>query len=228
MDESPPKIVPLGESAAVIEFGREITVQLNERSIALSALLEREPFPGFIEAIPAYASVTVFFDLPSIAARFPRSRSVFEAVRAELLSKIETAPVKLESPSTVIEIPTEFSARTGLDLEHIAVERSLSVTEIIEIFTARTYRVFMIGFLPGFAYMGEVDGRIRMPRKHQPRLRVPKGSVGIAGAQTGIYPLESPGGWQIVGRTDIELFQPDDRQPSLLKAGDLVRFVPTT
>ncbi len=125
-----------------------------------------------------------------------------------------------------IEVPVDFSAECGLDLEELAVRSSLTVTDVISIFTARIYRVYMIGFLPGFAYMGEVDERIASPRKETPRTLVPKGSVGIAGRQTGIYSLDSPGGWQIIGRTDVSMFRPEDEEPCFLNAGDRVRFVP--
>ena len=124
----------------------------------------------------------------------------------------------------VIEIPFDYSDEFALDLDYISETKNLAKEKIIEIFTAQTYRVFMLGFLPGFAYMGEVDERIAVPRKATPRLKVPQGSVGIAGNQTGIYPLESPGGWQIIGKTETELFTPDEKNPTFLQAGDLVKF----
>ena len=119
-----------------------------------------------------------------------------------------------------------FDEVSGPDLPLVAAKSGLSVNEVVELFTSSAYRVFMIGFLPGFAYMGEVDERIALPRKQQPRQVVPKGSIGIAGRQTGIYPLESPGGWQLIGRTEVELFTPYAERPTLLQPGDLVRFVP--
>jgi KipI family sensor histidine kinase inhibitor len=124
----------------------------------------------------------------------------------------------------LIEIPVCFDERYALDLNFVASSNDLSPDKVIEIFLAVTYRVYMLGFLPGFSYMGEVDRRIATPRKSSPRLKVPKGSVGIAGKQTGIYSLESPGGWQIIGRTDIELFTPQAESPTFLHAGDSVRF----
>ena len=125
----------------------------------------------------------------------------------------------------LIEVPVRFTSANGPDLEDVAIRSGLTVSNVIDIFTSRTYRVYMIGFLPGFAYMGEVDDRIRMPRHQQPRMKVPKGTVGIAGAQTGIYPLETPGGWQLIGRTDVEFFTPTSEAPTLLFPGDQVRFV---
>lgn len=125
----------------------------------------------------------------------------------------------------VFEIPVDLSAAAGPDLEFVARSTGLTVREVVDIFLERTYRVYMIGFLPGFAYMGETDRRINVPRRETPRTEVPKGSVGLAGSQTGIYPLRSPGGWQIIGRTEAELFTPRSADPVLLRAGDQVRFV---
>jgi KipI family sensor histidine kinase inhibitor len=125
----------------------------------------------------------------------------------------------------VVEVTAEFGSDSGPDLEFVASSCGTSAQEVVEIFLSRTYRVYMVGFLPGFAYMGDVDERIRVPRKDQPRLEVPKGSIGIAGPQTGVYPLETPGGWQLIGRTNTEFFRPGDDCPSLLKPGDRVKFV---
>jgi KipI family sensor histidine kinase inhibitor len=133
--------------------------------------------------------------------------------------------VKADLERDLIEIPAKFDGSSGPDLQLVSESSSLSINEVIEIFSSKTYKVFMIGFLPGFAYMGEVDERLRMARKDKPRLTVPKGSIGIAGSQTGVYPLESPGGWQIIGRTNVELFTPNGPTPSLLSAGDVVKFV---
>ena len=123
-----------------------------------------------------------------------------------------------------IEITFDASDEHALDLEFISKTKNLSKAEVIEIFTSKIYRVFMLGFLPGFAYMGETDERIAVPRKETPRLKVPKGSVGIAGNQTGIYPFDSPGGWQIIGRTATDMFTPNEENPTFLRAGDSVKF----
>jgi inhibitor of KinA len=124
-----------------------------------------------------------------------------------------------------IEIPVKFDREVGPDLEFVTQQSGLDSEEVVRIFTGTTYRVFMLGFLPGFSYLGKVDEQIATPRRDSPRLSVPKGSVGIAGNQTGIYSLESPGGWQIIGRTETELFTPKNKQPCLLAPGDRVRFV---
>jgi inhibitor of KinA len=220
-----PKIKPLSESAVVVEFGDEISEELNANAIALADLLERDRFLGFIEAVPAYASVTVFCDAAKAAERSDHSTAA-RFVEAVLGGAFDKLSVKTSSTRDVVEIPTDFSSPVGLDLETVANTCRLKVDDVIDIFISRTYRVYMVGFLPGFAYMGETDERIRVPRLEKPRAKVPKGSVGLAGAQTGIYPLESPGGWQIIGRTSIEMFTPDAETPSRLKAGDIVKFIP--
>lgn len=221
-----PKIKPFGEGSVVVEFGNEISEEINAKAIALANYLDHDRFPGFIEAVPAYASTTVFFDVATVARSIGCSENISSFVESTLNKSIATMSATIATVSEVVEIPTDFSPAAGLDLDSVARQCQLSVDEIIDIFTSQTYRVFMIGFLPGFAYMGETDERIRVPRLAQPRAKVPKGSVGLAGAQTGIYPLESPGGWQIIGRTSIEMFDPNADPPSKLKAGDLVRFIP--
>ena len=221
-----PRIFQLGESAITVEFGDTISEILNDRAISLAERFCRAPFPGFIESVPAYASTTVFYDPLIVRRAFPNFNSAAKSVRHLIDSAVAGLDDRESVQTEPIEIPVDFSAECGLDLEELAVRSSLTVTEVISIFTARIYRVYMIGFLPGFAYMGEVDERIASPRKETPRTLVPKGSVGIAGRQTGIYSLDSPGGWQIIGRTDVSMFRPEDEEPCFLNAGDRVRFVP--
>jgi len=224
-DRCQPRILPLGENALVVEFGRVISRELNHKAIALADLLDSQPFDGYIESLPAYASTTVFFDSKLVSKAYPQfatsSESVSHVVEA-LIPKIETLDVK---QGRLIEIPATFGSEAGPDLNSIADAAEIEPNTVVEIFTASTYQVYMLGFLPGFAYMGDVDERIASPRRASPRLSVPAGSIGIAGRQTGIYSLESPGGWQIIGRTGIRLFDPDSEQPSLLRAGDIVKFV---
>lgn len=219
------RIFPLGDSALTVDFGNTISADLNQMAISLAAHFEQCPFPGFIEAVPAYASASVFYDLIEVRRNFPDFDTAFDAVRsivAEIADNIAAA-----GPHDVrtIDIPLVFNAESSPDLEFIAETNGLSTGEVIDIFTSRTYRVYMLGFLPGFTYMGEVDERIATPRKESPRTLVPKGSVGIAGSQTGIYSLNSPGGWQIIGRTDVEMFTPEAENPTCLQPGDEVKFV---
>lgn len=219
------RMFPLGDSALIIEFGNTISADLNRRAIALAGHFEQNPFPGFIESVPAYASTTLFYDLLKVHHEYPGFPSAFEAVRSLAVEALNNLDSFQDETSRCIEIPVHFDAESALDLESVAKQSSLSPSDVIDIFTSVTYRVFMLGFLPGFTYMGEVDERIATPRLETPRTVVPKGSVGIAGRQTGIYSLRCPGGWQIIGRTEVEMFTPDEKLPSLLQPGDEVRFV---
>lgn len=218
------RIFPIGAGALTIEFGTDISEHLNEQAVKLGRYFEQNRFAGFTEIVPAYASLSIFYDVSIIRKDFPEFATAFEAVKnlAEkaLLNLLETA----ESSTRLIKIPVCFNAKFAPDLDFVAEISNLTVREVVEIFTAKTYRVFMLGFLPGFAYMGEVDARIQAPRRQNPRLEVERGSVGIAGRQTGIYSLASPGGWQIIGKTEIKLFTPEAENPTFLQAGDLVKF----
>jgi len=210
------RIFPLGDSAATIEFGNEISTELNDRAVAFANHLTSRPFDGLTEAVPAYASVSVFYD--------PRITQ-FNTVKVELEECAESIGHAESKSSRLVEIPILISNEGSPDLTRVAEHAALSTEAVLEIFLAETYRVYMLGFLPGFAYMGEVDRRIATPRLETPRTKVPKGSIGIAGRQTGIYPLESPGGWNIIGRTNLQMFDPASDQPCILKPGDEVRFV---
>ena len=220
-----PKILPLGENCVTVDFGNEISLELNSRALQLAAHLESKPFPGFIESVAAYSSVSIFYNLSEVRRSFLNSETAFNAVRDAVTDALNRRDNLRGSQPRLIEILVDFSPGAALDLESVSRHAGLSPAEVIELFTGSTYHVYMLGFLPGFAYMGTVDERIAAPRKDSPRLKVPKGSVGIAGRQTGIYPFESPGGWQIIGRTDIEMFAPAADPPCQLTAGDQVRFV---
>ncbi|MGC2235178.1 MAG: 5-oxoprolinase subunit PxpB [Pyrinomonadaceae bacterium] len=218
------KIFPLGENALTIELGNEISEKLNRRIIRLADYFEQNKFEGFIETVPAYASLTIFYDVFKVRKNSPTFPNAFDAVKNFAEKGLRNLEEISENEARLIEIPVSFDAECALDLEFVAESNNLKTREVIEIFTAKTYRVYMLGFLPGFAYMGEIDERIAAPRKSSPRLKTPKGSVGIAGRQTGIYSLESPGGWQIIGKTETQLFTPEDKSPTFLQAGDLVKF----
>lgn len=210
------RIFPLGDSAVTIEFGNEISLELNDRALALAHNLESDPFEGWTENVPAYASVTVFYD---------HGRTKFTAVKRELEKRAGSIEHSESSPSRLVEIPILISTETAPDLSRVADHASMSTDAVLELFLSATYRVYMLGFLPGFSYMGEVDHQISCPRLETPRTNVAAGSVGIAGRQTGIYPLESPGGWNIIGRTDLQMFDHTSDPPCILKPGDEVRFV---
>ena len=218
------KIFPLGSNALTIEFGSEISVELNNRVLRLADFFNHNSFPGFFEIIPAYASLTVFYDVLTVRKNFTEFSTAFAAVKNFTEKALLNLDNFTETVSRSIEIPVSFDTERALDLAFVAAENNLTGKEVIEIFLGKIYRVYMLGFLPGFAYMGEVDERIAAPRKQAPRVKVPQGSIGIAGKQTGIYSLESPGGWQIIGRTNVELFTPNAETPTFLQAGDAVKF----
>jgi inhibitor of KinA len=218
------KIFPLGINALTLELGNVISTELNDRVVALASHFERQPFAGLIETMAAYSSLTLFYDPPRVRKNFPAFATAFAAVRNLVEAALATNTETLEKNARIVEIAVDFEADFAPDLEAVAVRCNLTTKKFVEIFTSQAYRVFMLGFLPAFPYMGELDARIAAPRRDTPRLVVPQGSVGIAGRQTGIYPLDSPGGWQIVGRTDFGLFTPDAERPCALSAGDRVKF----
>ncbi|MFV0390180.1 MAG: 5-oxoprolinase subunit PxpB [Pyrinomonadaceae bacterium] len=219
------EIISLGESALIVTFGNVIDEKINQRVNSLCFALESKPFSGFIEAVPAYSSLTVYYDNLLVTQNFRHSLTAFEVAKNLIEIEMEKLPITNSKEGNLIEIAVNFDTEAALDLARISEEAELPEQEVIEIFLSQEYRVYMLGFLPGFAYMGTVDERIACPRKRTPRTRVPKGSVGIAGMQTGIYPIESPGGWQIIGRTDQELFDVLEAEIETLSPGDRVKFI---
>ncbi|GAB3503265.1 5-oxoprolinase subunit B [Emticicia fontis] len=199
-----------------------IDVEINTIVSYLFDYCNKHPFEGFKEAVPAYASLTVFYDVLRVRKAYPSHSIAYNIVENYLREALQNLSSSEKEESLLIEIPVVYD---GEDLDFVATHNQLSIEEVIQIHIQPTYRVYMMGFLPGFAYLGGMDERIATPRKSTPRTKVLAGSVGIAGKQTGIYPLESPGGWQLIGRTSLPLFNIDSSSPTLLKAGDLVRFV---
>ena len=221
-----PRISSLGDDCVTVDFGNEISIDVNSKAIALAARLNADGFEGFIEAVPAYSSVSVFFKLADVRRSAQELETALASVTRCIDRALENLSDALTSKGRIVEIAVDFGAQAALDLEHVAEFARMSQRDVVELFTSKTYRVYMLGFLPGFTYMGEVDERIAIARRETPRTSVPKGSVGIAGRQTGIYPSQSPGGWQIIGRTNAEMFSLDREPNSLLQPGDEVRFVP--
>jgi len=219
-----PKIFPLGDNALTIEFGNQISAETNDRVLMLARFFDANLFEGLIEIVPAYSSLSVFYDVSFVRRNFPDFPTAFEAIKNFTENALQNLDDLEKNKPRLVEIPICFDEKYALDLDSVASLNNLKPSEVIGIFLAPTYRVYMLGFLPGFAYMGEVDKRIAALRKTAPRLRVPKGSVGIAGRQTGIYSLESPGGWQIIGKTNVELFTPEGDFPNFFQAGDEVKF----
>lgn len=218
------KIFSLGDSAITLDYGNRIDDGVNQRVIGLFRSLQKDPLPGMIEAVPAYSSLTVYYDISGLKEKISAGKTIMERMMAELDGRAKQ-PAQEEQPiPRLIEIPVCYEKEYAPDTEELCNTNNISAGELIRMHTAVNYRVYMLGFLPGFAYMGEVDPLIAIARKTQPRQNVEAGSVGIAGRQTGIYPLASPGGWQIIGRTPLKLFDPAKQEPALLQAGDHVRF----
>lgn len=211
-----PRILPLGDSALTIEFGGRIDPVIHERVLACMNELEREPFPGQLDMVPTYRSLTVYYD-PLLTDG--------EAVGAGLLNMAAHRARTPPRPIKTVTVPVFYDPVVAPDLEAVAAETGVRVGEIITIHTSVTYRVYMVGFTPGFPYLGLVPPRIAVPRLATPRKTVPAGSVGIAGTQTGIYPRASPGGWRIIGRTPLRICDLGASRPFLFEAGDQVRFV---
>jgi inhibitor of KinA len=217
------RIFPLGDTAITVDFGNNIDETINNEVIARFRQLQQHPLPGMIEAIPAYSSFSVFYDTNRLKKLVPKGKMVFEWMKEELERFLQTPASNTEIATREIRIPVCYEGQYAPDLQRLSSINHIAIEEVIQAHTSRPYKVYMLGFLPGFAYMGEVDERISIPRKPQPE-NVVAGSVGIAGRQTGIYPFASPGGWQIIGRTPLKLFDAAKEEPTLLKAGDIVQF----
>jgi inhibitor of KinA len=224
----PYTIFPLGDSAMTVDFGNVIDVETNKKVLRLFHHLKQKNNPYIIDLVPAYSSLTVYYDLVGVKQSRPAVETAFEAM-AQIVEELSaTVDIPEAGENRIVEVPVCYSPSFGPDLNHIAFEKNCPVKEVIRLHMETVYRVFMIGFLPGFAYMGEVDEKISVPRKKQPRHKVEAGSVGIAGRQTGIYPLRSPGGWQIIGRTPLKLFDVSLEHPVLFQPGDQVKFYSIT
>lgn len=215
------RLVPVGESVVVVEFEERIDREVNLRAVALANRVRAVAVPGVRDVVPTFRSVAVYFDPLLTDYEFLIKR--LERMLASLDTPEE--PLQRTDRSEVpIRVPVCYGGEFGPDLSNVAAFAGVTESEAARLHAGATYRVFMLGFLPGFAYMGMVDSRIAVPRRSIPRTRVPAGSVAIAGSQTGIYPCDSPGGWQLIGRTTLGLFDPSRAEPSVFAAGDLVQF----
>jgi inhibitor of KinA len=211
-----PKIVPLGDSALLVQLGDEIDIQINHRIHALASLIDRSPIEGIIETVPAYGTLLIHYD-PLVLA--------YSKANQWVRSKMEQVQDSKLGKPRHIEVPVKYGGEYGPDLEAVAAYHKLKVEDVIRIHSERIYTVYMMGFTPGFPYMGKLDDAIATPRLEVPRTNVPQGSVAIAGFQTGIYPLTSPGGWQLLGHTPLQLFDPNSDHPFLFSPGDEVKFI---
>jgi KipI family sensor histidine kinase inhibitor len=207
---------PLGDSAILIQLGDTIDPALNARVHALSRLLQT--IPTIIETVPAYCTVLVHYD--PLVTTYNQIKNIIE-------EKISLLDDSTQRPSRYLEIPVLYGNASGPDFESVATTLALSPSELIRLHSEREYTVYMMGFTPGFPYLGILNEKLTLPRLSTPRTRVPAGSVAIAGSQTGIYPVDSPGGWHIIGHTPLKLFDPTSETPFLFTPGDTVKFIPT-
>ncbi|AEF80593.1 5-oxoprolinase subunit PxpB [Leadbettera azotonutricia] len=210
-----PLINPAGDCALKIEFGNSIDPELNDRVHSLAGSLREKPVRGVYDMVPSYASLLVCFD-PSIVS--------FCKLRRLLFSRAKQKARNRESAGKIVSIPVCYEGEFAMDMETVCGHTGFSREEVIARHTKPLYRIYMLGFLPGFPYLGGLDPALETPRLKTPRTKIPAGSVGIGGEQTGIYPLDSPGGWQIIGRTPLKPYDPRREEPFLYRAGDSIRF----
>jgi len=208
----PVRVDPLGDQAVLLTFGDHVDPAVNARVAALARQLRRNPPDGVIDIVPAYTTLAAWFD---------PARRRHDELAAEMLEREAASHQAEPDAGRAWVIPVCYD---GPDLDWVAAQTGLTPEDVVRRHTARRYTVFLLGFVPGFAYLGELDPALVLPRRSEPRRRVPAGSVAIAGAQTAVYPLETPGGWHLIGRTSTRLFDPQREPPALLAAGDTVRF----
>lgn len=211
------KFLTAGDSAIVMEFGDTIEKEINARIAAVVENLKNKKIDGILDILPTYRSILINYDPVKIS--YGEMMDILKG-----LSKAD--PNKQSDEVRLIEIPTLYGGEYGPDIDFVAENAKMSKEEVIKIHSGTDYLVYMMGFIPGFTYLGGLDERIATPRLKSPRLKIDPGSVGIAGSQTGMYPLESPGGWQLIGRTPLKLFDDTKEPPVFIQAGNYIRYVP--
>ena len=211
------RFLPAGDKSLIIEFGDSISPEINKKIRNMYLAIEKSGLEGILEMVPTYRSLLLSYN--PVKIRY-----------SELCSRLRECEENLgdtgSEPAKVVEIPTVYGGEYGADIEFVAQHNNLSIDDVVKIHSSKDYLIYMLGFTPGFPYLGGMSEKIETPRLKTPRTKIPGGSVGIAGKQTGIYPIDSPGGWQLIGKTPVRLYDPFGEPPVLLNAGDYVRFVP--
>jgi len=213
------RFLPAGDKALAVELGESITPEINRKVRDLLVAIESQEIPGLVDLVPTYRSLLVYYD--------PLRLSLAELEERLTALEQNLDQAALKAPR-VLEIPTLYGGEYGPDIGEVAEHNGLAPEEVIQIHSGAEYQVYMMGFTPGFPYLGGMSERIATPRLQTPRTVIPAGSVGIAERQTGVYPIESPGGWQLIGRTPVQLFDPQRDPPVMVTAGDYIRFAPIT
>ena len=213
------RFVPAGDKAFVIELGDGISPEINRSVHNLLLSIEKQGIPGILDMVPTYRSILINYDPLTLPPN-----ELEERVR-ELTQDLDETP---PAASRVVELPTSYGGEHGSDLGYVAEHNGLTEEEVIALHSGTDYLVYMMGFTPGFTYLGGMSEKIATPRLQTPRTAIPAGSVGIAERQTGVYPIESPGGWQLIGRTPVRLFDPSKQPPVIAEPGDYIRFVPVS
>lgn len=211
------RYLPSGDSSLIIEVGNEISENINKKIRDLVYCINKAKIKGIVELIPTYSTILISYDPIKIS---------FNGL-VEKLKEVEKNMKEIKLPEAlVIHIPTLYGGEYGKDIQYVSKHNNITTKEVIKIHSEAKYLVYMLGFTPGFPYLGGMSEKISTPRLKTPREKIPAGSVGIAGSQTGIYPIDSPGGWRLIGRTPIKLFNLDREKEVLLKAGDYLKFYP--
>jgi inhibitor of KinA len=226
------EIIPLGDSALIVrvrEQFQDAPEEALDEVLHVFQSLQRAAIPGVIELAPAYISVAVFFDPVAVLKSHVAPNAVFDELATKIRNAVASTSRRVRRPRAtraprLVEIPVCYDPEFGFDLDRVSEHTKLSTREIVDLHSSREYRVACIGFVPGFTFLAGLPNKLATPRRDVPRTEIPPGSVGIGGAQTGIYPLRSPGGWNLIGRTPLKLFDASNNPPALLHPGDRVRI----